>query len=541
MGVLRELVAKFSVSFDDAELKNGIAAIGDAVGGLKGLAGALGAGVALSAVREFTTSIADQAIALENQSLQLRTSTDQIQRLQQAATMAGASSEAMTAALTKLSQTSKKPDEALMRIADRVSAIHDPIKRARYGTILLGDSYRDLAPLLEKGRKGIGSLVNEADSLAGVFDKSTIEDARALRAEMGKLKVFWDGLKTQLGSALLPVMRDLTALLVPLAVRFRQLTKNTQIFKTVAFALGGAGIFKAIAAFGGLRKMLMLLTNQFLKVIAPILILEDFLVFMQGGKSAFGEIVDRLFGKGSADKVRAWVTETFNRVKTWLSDTYTEFKPVIEEIIALAKRMVTEPGAVWAEFVEGVQTMWTDLVAWIKSTWLGLALATIIGESVDASIGAIKVLGKVFGWLFDFITTGWSRVFESVSNFAKAFGKVLDIIPGGRKTMEKAFGTTLTNSTFGKSPQEKQLDDWYEAARARGAQLERDNLASSAALKSGPPSVTANNTVDASTNMVFNVPPGTTREQAKYIADTAGKAVKKTNQATHSALVPGGG
>ncbi|HVJ26397.1 MAG TPA: hypothetical protein VM493_02610, partial [Vicinamibacterales bacterium] len=456
MGVLRELVAKFSVSFDDAELKNGIAAIGDAVGGLKGLAGALGAGVALSAVREFTTSIADQAIALENQSLQLRTSTDQIQRLQQAATMAGASSEAMTAALTKLSQTSKKPDEALMRIADRVSAIHDPIKRARYGTILLGDSYRDLAPLLEKGRKGIGSLVNEADSLAGVFDKSTIEDARALRAEMGKLKVFWDGLKTQLGSALLPVMRDLTALLVPLAVRFRQLTKNTQIFKTVAFALGGAGIFKAIAAFGGLRKMLMLLTNQFLKVIAPILILEDFLVFMQGGKSAFGEIVDRLFGKGSADKVRAWVTETFNRVKTWLSDTYTEFKPVIEEIIVLAKRMVTEPGVVWQEFTDGMKQMWSDLVGWIKSSWLGLAFASMIGAGVDGSIQFLKNLYQAFTWLFDYVSKRLTETFDGLSKAREILAK----IPGLRSLDNKVFGKTFTDSVLGKSAEEKQRDDW---------------------------------------------------------------------------------
>lgn len=539
MGALREIIAKFGVSFDTAELEKGMAMLGKGVGALTKFAGALGVGLTLGALKDFTLGVNDQVLALDKQSRYLRVGIEDLQRWQQAAQIAGVSTDAMNGLLETMRMRSRKPTEAILTLSDRLIAIKDPMRRAQIGTAMLGNSYRDLEPLLEKGRGGIQKLLRESEDLAVVFGKDSVAAAKENRSNLGRLSVVWSGLANQLGAALLPLLVELTKALVPIAVAIKNITHHTALFKAAAIVLSVAGLGLLVSRLGGLRAitgtvitglknmLLMLKANRAelgrmalsaAKVIIPLLLLEDFFTFLAGGKSAFGAVIDRVFGPGAQEKVR-----TFLKVLTGDWETFKEFFGALWDYaadVAVAALFALRDAAVFVggAVQDALSAMWNGLVDGAKWTVRQLA-------GVAKAIGLEKISKSVADWesSLDDVkarTDNTEQRQKELEPFQKQLGDML--IKDGDRVARMA--AQLASG-------EKLVADKPNATTIKPVTVVGDKRRGGA--QGAAPIV--QNTVNVT------VPPGTPEQLAKRVGTAAAKAVQQGNAATHAALVQGGG
>lgn len=547
---LREILAKFVVNFDDSQLERGKKAIDSTVGALKGFAGALGIGLSLGAVKSFIGGINDQVIALDKQSRYLRVGIEDLQRWQGAAQIAGASTDALNSALEQMRFRAKKPTDALLKVADRIAAIKDPTRRAMIGTAMLGNSYRELEPLLEKGSSGIKKLLNETKDLAVVFGKDSVAAAKSNRESWGRLKLIWSGLANQLGALLLPLVADLSKALVPVAVWLKNLTHHTHLFRAAAVVLGGGGLFTLVRRFGGLSgalkaamPYLRLFAAQLwkvslaaFKVVAPILILEDFLVFLAGGKSAFGEILDKVFGKGTQERVRRWIQELIDSASKFFDHIRNSPKQAVKEMTEWLSSIVPEG----REIFQGLSEAFVALMTTLMGVWDGgwTAVKEFFGAIWDSIVLVARIAFTELGFASQLLTA------QIADSFIKMWNSILE---GGKQVLKfagkvaSAVGATSIGETL--SDASKALGMGQGRTSSEIITQARDQERLRIARQADDVSARFNRVAEmrSTNNVTVNVPPGTPQTLANRVAKETTKAVQKNNQATRSALVPGQG
>lgn len=419
-------------------------------------------------------------------------------------------------------------------MADRLAAIKDPTKRAAMGTRLLGSSYRELEPLLENGGDGIQDLIDRASELGDVFGEGAVADAKANRRSIAELNIVFRGLRTTLATAILPVAVKLLKAAVPLALAIKELSTHTKLFEAAAMLLGTRGLFMLVGRLGGmagalgkLLPMMKGIAGALFKWVIPLLILEDFLVFLKGGKSAFGEILDKIFGEGAAEKVRTAINAMLGG---W--DQLLEYAKAVWSSIELAVKIaVGELGFAFINLGSIVADIfakiWNGVVDGAKWTVRQLAAASdAIGasdtakrlrdfeSSMDGAKGSadwsdqvvkdrekwrLKIAGEG-----DDIGSNWDRMLKASKDGKKAF-----FDPSSAKAADAPGTLTLDPITIAASP------------KGRG--------------KTGA----VTNNISNVTNV--NVPPGTPETMLHRIGKETAKAAKKNNAATHAALVPGQG
>lgn len=187
---------------------------------LKAALPALGAALGVQAIISFSSEVrrAIEAVGgLGEVASQVGVSTDALQAFRYAATQVGLSADEMDAGLTRLTRTigdaatgnkaaidtfnalgvgvldfegKVRPTEEVLRsVANAISQIDDPAKRASVLVDLLGKSGQKLAPLLEEGAGGIDALIGRAKALGLVFDEETIGKADAAADAIAEMEL----------------------------------------------------------------------------------------------------------------------------------------------------------------------------------------------------------------------------------------------------------------------------------------------------------------------------------------------------------------
>ncbi|QDT54631.1 hypothetical protein Pan44_26660 [Caulifigura coniformis] len=101
-----------------------------------------------------------------------------------------------------------KPDERIAKIAEALSKIASPGKRASIAMDIFGKSAAKLLPLLSLGAKGISDLRKQAQDLGLTLNDEDARAAEAFGDELAQLVMVIGRIRVILGSALLPVMRS---------------------------------------------------------------------------------------------------------------------------------------------------------------------------------------------------------------------------------------------------------------------------------------------------------------------------------------------
>ncbi len=207
---------------------------------LKGMAGALGISVGLSAavsgVQRFITSTVQLADSMGKTAEQTGLTVEEISALRFAAEQADVEFASLQSSLVKFNRTiaeagsgnkaardaflqlgismetvrASKPDELFMLAAQRVSELGSETDRTKALVDLFGRSGADLAPLFSQGAEGITKAKEAAAELGAVISTEANEKVRKLGDQADLLSKKWDAFATNLlGKAAPTVIRAL--------------------------------------------------------------------------------------------------------------------------------------------------------------------------------------------------------------------------------------------------------------------------------------------------------------------------------------------
>jgi hypothetical protein len=171
---------------------------------------------------------------LGNSAIRTKMSADQLQALQGAAELSGASAEQLTNGMQKLGDnmvdaiggrapevvvmmqtlgiafrnadgSARKAADVLPELADKIASIKDPSLQARAATALMGGAAEELLPFLRKGSAGIAEYT-EAARFYGVTNDKGAEAARNLKEQQTRLELSVRGLTNSIAEQLSPVL-----------------------------------------------------------------------------------------------------------------------------------------------------------------------------------------------------------------------------------------------------------------------------------------------------------------------------------------------
>lgn len=147
---------------------------------------------------------------------------------------------------------SLNPEEQFKLIAQSISEITDPTKKAALAMQVLGKAGAQLIPLLEGGAEGIEAFTKEAEKLGLVVTGEEAAAAAEFTDEINILTRSFEKLFFNIGNAVLPVFKELRNFFQNLtteAIRFAK--QNGPLLQSLLkIALAAIAVGTAIAGFG---------------------------------------------------------------------------------------------------------------------------------------------------------------------------------------------------------------------------------------------------------------------------------------------------
>jgi TP901 family phage tail tape measure protein len=160
------------------------------------------------------------------------------------------------------------PEEQFLLIAERISGIEDPTRRAGVAMKVFGKAGTELLPLLANGKDGIRELMEEAERLGIVLSTEDAVAAAKLTDELDKMKRQFGQIAVEIGGAVAPMLSNLAPQLGNVAKGVAEwAAANPGLFQTLlkigaVLAVGGPII-------AGLGTLLGLLTGP-LGIVAAV-------------------------------------------------------------------------------------------------------------------------------------------------------------------------------------------------------------------------------------------------------------------------------
>lgn len=535
MITLREVLARFGVSFDDRELKKGNKAVDGLAGKLEGLAKTLGLGLIAKAAKDQFFALAEQADHLAKQAAALGLSTTALQEWQHAAGLSGVGAEELTTGIAKLQKATvdaaagtgpaadafrrlgvslkgadgsfKSADQIMTEAGAAIGAMKNPTERTAMAMTLFGRSGAKMIPLFASGADGIAKMRAEVQELGGGFSPDFAKRAEEMNDNISRLNLAWLSFKVRVGGIVIPLVDRFVRKGAGVIAAITKWADATQIFSEKSNLAAAAATVLGLAFFrAGLRAIAPWL--PMLALFAGLILLTDeFITLWDGGDTLIGRAIDNIFGEGSAQKAVAWV----------------------KGVVKSTKELFTDTEGALTEFDQGLRLMWFDLTTWLGDAWadLGTGITLIfvkIGQDIEYVLAGIK----------DGFAGMWNSINEGI-----------DKVPG----LSKLLGKFSESQRLQTNNRAKVVDDWQtantyaldqsDARRAENARQRQAIIDSTVAVGrvASAPGTSSTTTVNAPVEVNVTVPPGTPAQQARDVANAAAKGVRDGNKATYNKLV----
>ena len=101
-------------------------------------------------------------------------------------------------------------EQVLLDLAEKFAAMPDSAEKAALAVKLFGKNGLDMIPMLNHGRDGLTEMMEEAKRLGLVMSADAARAAEEFNDNMKRLHAVNEGVQRQIGSALLPILADLT-------------------------------------------------------------------------------------------------------------------------------------------------------------------------------------------------------------------------------------------------------------------------------------------------------------------------------------------
>lgn len=360
---LREILASFSI--DTSGLKKAGAEGHSAIGKLNENLGKLGTafagGIVIEGLKSMVEGLEEQAVGLKKSSAMLGISTQDLQAWQTAARLSGVDVETFNGALKKLEINAGKAaeggaatggefqklgvhlredaggpmrnvQEILHDTGMAIAKLPDPMARAEAVTKTFGKAGAAIAPLFMKGEASLKDALAQIEKLGGGLSDDAIEQLEGMHVATTKWDIATTSLKGKLVTAFLPGITSMTEKLTGGIVALTKTKGGMAALEVGVVALGAAG---AAAGLSFIAPWLPAITA--FTVLA--LLVQDFIVGLNGGDSEIGHLIDKLFGGGAGDSF-------FVAVKNDVQALIDKIKDLVADIRGLGKSvgdMVADP------------------------------------------------------------------------------------------------------------------------------------------------------------------------------------------------------
>lgn len=160
--------------------------------------------------------------------------------------------------LTAADLRALSPEEQFKLVAERLSRIEDPAKRAALAMQILGRAGTQLLPLMQDGARGIELLQAEARRLGLTISTDTARDAARLGDALDALRSVLRATTIAIGGALAPTLEAVTKRITRIAVVTGDWIKRNRALVVVAakIAVGLVAVGSALIALGLLLSLI---------------------------------------------------------------------------------------------------------------------------------------------------------------------------------------------------------------------------------------------------------------------------------------------
>lgn len=279
-------------------------------------AGLAGFGVALKQFADFGSEINDF-------SARTGVSTDWAQSLRAGAELGGASMQDLENGIRKMQKQLAKsgelsgmnPVEQFLEIANRISKIEDPTKRAAAAMEAFGKSGTKLLPMMEVGAAGLRRQLEAMKASGLILAPEDVKNADELGDSWDMLKMSVAGVVRLVGASLAPAVIKLVEAMsgaVQIAARWvnenRGLVKGLALATVVLGGLGGVLLFVAAASAiasaalwsvavtgGAISTVLGVVFSPIGLAIAGVIALTAAFLYLSDGVNVFGQSLEGIF------------------------------------------------------------------------------------------------------------------------------------------------------------------------------------------------------------------------------------------------------
>ena len=276
-------------------------------------------------------------------------------------------------------------DEALTALRAGIVGESEPLKR--FGIVMLEanlaayalekgitKSYRSMT-LAEKTELRYNYLVEKTAMVHGDAAKTAEGFANASKGLLGGLR----DLATLVGYKFLPFVEYLTRGMRDLVRGLAAWAEQSHIVEVALIVLASVAVKAGLSVLAAWLPVLL----PFIKVVAIItlltLALDDFLTFLDGGKSVIGEFINYLFGPGSAEEAANFLKQTFQDIVTFGKDY---FIPTIEKIGSTISNFVTFLIDDFKALIDNISSIFNKLNDTIKE-YTGIDIKAAVNWVID--------------------------------------------------------------------------------------------------------------------------------------------------------------
>ena len=331
------------------------------------------------------------------------------------------------------------PEDQLKRLADGLSQVDDPSKRAALAMRLFGKSGQQLLPMLNGGAKGIAALQAEADKLGLSINQEDANSAAELTDAWNRLKQTMMGVALTAGAAVAPALTQLSnsvADIMTTAIGWAK--QNKTLIATVlgvgtaiviagsavmglGIAISTVGVLLGVAAsaLSIIGTVAAAIFTPIGLVVAAVLALGGYLIYASGAGTAAMDILRQAFDSIKTDALAAfggiasalnrgdiaaagdvlwsmlklqWAKGTGYLKQTWATFTFSIAEMFIDAGSSLSDAWSSTMGFLgdaWAVFATGVSKLWSSTVGYLKKTWVKLKALFDDDINVEAEVKRI--------------------------------------------------------------------------------------------------------------------------------------------------------
>jgi len=309
------------------------------------------------------------------------------------------------------------PEEQFKILAEAISRVEDPTRKAALAQALFGRAGTQLLPMFAQGAKGIEALQEEARRLGLTM---SAEDAKAAEDFTDALDKLWKVVKMgvfRVGAALAPVLQQLTDTITGVATKISAwIDQNRQLIVTVmkvAVAILAGGVVLAAlgtiisglgSALGALITIVTGVAGAFNLLAGVIAFLLSPIGLVIAAVAALGTYL--VYATGIGGKALTWLGEKFNVLK---EDALTAYQGIADALaagdISLAARIL------WLT----LKMEWTRGINFLEKVWLNFR-NFFIRIGYDAWHGLLATVEIVWhalevGWIetVAFLSKAWTK------------------------------------------------------------------------------------------------------------------------------------